>query len=290
MRQRLRLLRLTLGLAASVGCNGTWKLAPPPDTGTPLGRPRRPDADDGATRGHRHVHLPGEVRGQRLYPVFARAVALTVYRNGRWLVDSSAEQAVVERLAALQPSLVSSLFAFAPDELPTARHRTFLARVRAAVRARVPDARFDLELDAMTYASGPQVVDHMRLLTEALEPDLWLFTRWGQADRDNFAVVASATGQAHANGQAIGGTVSEREIATDSDFGVVGHTADARALLRQLRGLTAYHALPYLIDTPDSAAAPVATIPQDVRAFVLTRLTPTATPPAPSPPAATPRR
>lgn len=277
---------LTLGAA----CHGTWKLAPPPDTGTPIGRARRPNADDGSTRVHRHVHLPGEVRGQRLYPVFARAVALTVYRQGRWLVDSSAEQSVVEQLAALEPTLVSSLFAFDPDEVPTARHRAFFTRLREAVRTRVPDARFDLELDAMAYASGPQVVDHMRLLTDALEPDLWMFTRWGEADREHYAVVASATGQAHANGQAIGGTVLGREIATDSDFGVIRHTADARALVRQLRGLTAYHALPYLIDSPDSAAASVTPILPDVRAFVLTRLTPRATPPAPIPPAATPPR
>jgi hypothetical protein len=282
--------RLALLFTLCVGCNGTWKLAPPPDTGAPPGRTRRAAADEGSTRGHRHVHLPGEVRGQRLYPVFARAVALTVYRNGRWLVDSSAEQTVVERLAARQPTLVSSLFAFTPDEMPTARHRTFFARVREAVRARVPEARFDLELDAMAYTSGPQVVDHMRLLTEALEPDLWRFARWGEADRENFAVVASATGQAHANGQAIGGDVAGREIATDSDFGVVANSADGRALQRQLRGLTAYHALPYLIDTPEEVAASVGPLSPDVRAFVLTRLTPTATPLAPVPPAATPRR
>lgn len=282
--------RLALLFTLCVGCNGTWKLAPPPDTGAPTGRMRRPAADERSTRGHRHVHLPGEVRGQRLYPVFSRAVSLTVYRNGRWLVDSSAEQTVVERLAALQPTLVSSLFAFAPDEVPTARHRAFLTRVRDAVRARVPDARFDLELDAMAYASGPQVVDHMRLLSEALEPDLWRFARWGEADRENFAVVASATGQAHANGQAIGGDVAGREIATDSDFGVVANSADGRALQRQLRGLTTNHALPYLIEAAKSAATTTGPMPPDVRAFVLTRLTPTATLPPPRPPAATPRR
>jgi hypothetical protein len=283
-------LGLTFTLAAGLGCNGTWKLAPPPDTGTPIGRPRRPGTDDGATRGHRHVHLPGEVRGQRLYPVFARAVALTVYRHGQWLIDPRDEQAVVEQLVALQPTLVSSLFVFTPDDVPTARHQAFMARVRDALRSRKPDARFDLELDAMAYASGPQVVDHMRLLTEALEPDLWRFTRWGEADRENFAVVASATGQAHANGQAIGGEVAGREIATDSDFGVVYSNAEGRTLLRQLRGLTAYHALPYLIETAESASVPVGPMPPDVRAFVLTRLTPTATPPAPAAPVATPRR
>jgi hypothetical protein len=263
-----------LMLSAAVACGGNWRLAPPPDTGLPSTRERRPPADDRSARGHRHVHLPGEVRGQRLYPVFARAVTLTVYRDGVWLVDSVHQDAMIERLAALQPTLVSALFAFAPDERPTVRHRDLFVRVREAVRARVPEARFDLALDAMAYSSGPQVVDHMRELTDAFEPDLWFFERWDEADRENYAVVVSAIGQAHANGQAIGGATASGEIASDSDYGVVRSDGDARALLRQLRILTSIHPLPYLVRLPGEPPMGLPPLPPAVRAFVLTRITP----------------
>ncbi|WP_353266024.1 hypothetical protein [Gemmatimonas sp.] len=263
-----------LGMLSIIGCNGTWRLAPPLDTGTPPPKRREVASARNGDRPHRHVHLPGVVRGAALYPVFAQAVAVTIYRDGRWLVDSGQVHQLADSLARMAPTLVSSLFVFAPDELPTPRHRAVYALIKERVRSRVQDARFDLRLDAMRYASGPEVIDHMRRLAEVLEPDLWFFTNWEVADREHFAVVASATAQAHANGQAIGGTTRGEEMAMDSDFGAVSWDGSVSTLQRQLRRLSANHALPYLITVEESDVLPPLAWPPAIRAFVLQQLTP----------------
>jgi hypothetical protein len=222
--------------------------------------------------------------------VFARAIAVTIYERGQWLVDSTRQHALADTLARLAPTMVSSLFVFAPDEVPSARHRAVYALIKDKVRAAVPNARFDVRLDAMAYASAPQVVDHMRELTDALEPDLWLFNQWDVADREHFAIVASATMQAHANGQAIGGTTESEEIATDSDFGVLTFNGSLSALQRQLRRLSVNHALPYLISVKETDAAPSVVWPPAVRAFMLSQRTPATLLPREAPPVAKPPR
>ena len=285
-----RMIGLWLTGAGITGCHGTWRLAPPADTGTPTQREREPASSGSGGRTHRHVHLPGVVRGAALYPVFSRAVAITVYREGQWLVDSTQERLLADSLAQLAPTLVSSFFVFAPDEVPSARHRALYAYLKERLRRRVPDARFDVRLDAMGYGSGPQVVDHLRQLSDALEPDLWIFENWEVADRAHFAIVASATAQAHANGQAIGGTTDADEMAMDSDFGVVTWRGSVAALQRQLRRLSTNHALPYLIAVNETDPLPPLVWPPIIRAFVLTQLTPARLLPPAAPPSATPRR
>ncbi|WP_373058716.1 hypothetical protein [Gemmatimonas sp.] len=256
-----------------VACGGTTRGAPLESAGA---RPASARATGSAApvrgRAHAHVHLPGEVRGVRLYPVFARAIIAPMYLDGRWLVPPDSATSVGAFLASLSPTLVSGLFSFAPEEAPTETHRRVLNTVRQAVRERVPDARFDVYLDALAYPSGPSVVEHMRTITEQLEPDLWLFTRWDRADRENFAVVASASNQAHANGQAIGGTTESLEIPTDSDFGVVLGNVLPRELTRQLTALTAIHALPYLVTVGESGSGMLSALPSGIHAFPHWRL------------------
>ena len=250
VRQRGRALVCGMlgGLALAAGCNGRWSMAMPPDTGVPAPRAT-------AARGaHRHVHVPGEVRGERLGPVFGRSVVSTVYRDGQWLHDSAATDSVIMALVMLAPTHVSSLFRFAAGERPTPRHLTVWQRARELVARAQPDVRFDVALDALSYGSGPEVVAHLRLLDELLAPDLWYFVNWDDAERQAFDVVASATAQAHANGQPIGGLTRENEIATDSDFGVLTARGQARDIRRQLAALRQYHDLPYLVlRTPGSA-------------------------------------
>lgn len=248
-------LLLLCGVTAcgATACNGTWKLAPPPDTGAPM----RTGRVSGA---HRHVHVPGEVRGQRLEPVFARSIALTLYRDRRWLVDSTTIDSLVPVVAALAPTHVFSLFRFAAGEQPTPRHVAVWQRIRTALVAARADVRLDIALDATLYTSGPDVVAHQRALAERFEPDLWFFNYWDIAEREAFDVVASATAQAHANGQAIGGLVSGNEIASDSDFGVLGASIDGDRLRKQLRALQRFHDLPYLVvRTTGSAGGPLTT-------------------------------
>lgn len=269
-----RYIPLFLGIFGATGCNGTWRLAPPLDTGTPTPRRREQAETPTGARGHRHVHLPGVVRGSMLYPVFARAVSVTIYRDGRWLVDSAQERLLADSLAQLAPTLVSSLFVFSPDEVPSPRHRAALDHIRRRVRSRVPEARFDVRLDAMAYSDGPQVVDQMQRISDVLEPDLWLFTNWDVADREHFAIVASATAQAHANGQAIGGTTTGDETAMDSDYGVVAWNGSVATLQRQLRRLSANHALPYLITVRATEPLLPLVWPPAIKAFVLTQFTP----------------
>ena len=229
-------------------------MAMPPDTGVPAPR-------TAAARGaHRHVHVPGEVRGERLGPVFARSVASTVYRDGQWLFDSATTDSVTTALVALAPTHVSSLFRFAAGERPTPRHLAVWQRARERVARAQPDVRFDVALDALAYGSGPEVVAHLRLLDDLLSPDLWYFVAWDDAERQAFDVVASATSQVHANGQPIGGLTRGNEIATDSDFGVLTARGDARAIARQLSALRQYHDLPYLVlRTPGSAGGSLTT-------------------------------
>jgi hypothetical protein len=244
-----------LGTFAVAGaCNGRWSMAMPPDTGVPAPR-------TAAARGaHRHVHVPGEVRGERLGPVFARSVASTVYRDGQWLFDSVTTDSVITALVALAPTHVSSLFRFAAGERPTPRHLAVWQRARERVARAQPDVRFDVALDALAYSSGPEVVAHLRLLDDLLAPDLWYFVAWDDAERQAFDVVASATSQVHANGQPIGGLTRGNEIATDSDFGVLTARGDARAIARQLSALRQYHDLPYLVlRTPGSAGGSLTT-------------------------------
>lgn len=233
-------IALVAALSCLTACNGTWKLAPPPDTGAPVRTTR-------SSGQHRHVHVPGEVRGQRLEPVFARSIALTLYRDRQWLVDSATIDSLVPALASLAPTHVFGLFRFSAGEQPTARHRAVWSAVRSALTAARADVRLDVALDATLYTSGPDVVAHLRMLADLLEPDLWYFAFWDIAEREAFDVVASAIAQAHANGQAIGGLVSGNEIASDSDFGVLAANVDGDKLRRQLRGLLRYHDLPYLV-------------------------------------------
>lgn len=208
---------------------------------------------DRGARGHRHVHLPGEARGVRLYPVFARAMSATVYADRRWLIPPAAIDSFAAHLAALRPTLVSGLFLLGADELPTVEHRRAFDRIRDRVRAVVPDARFDVVLDAIDYSQGVDVVQHMRALDDAFLPDLWMFEHWDVADDERYAVVVSAIGQAHANGQAIGGVTRSTEIPEDSDYGVVEERG-ARPLEQRLTRLSLYHAIPYLVRRTDTAA------------------------------------
>ena len=254
-------------------CGGTTRGAPLESAGArPASARATGSAAPGRGRAHAHVHLPGEVRGVRLYPVFARAIIAPMYLDGRWLVPPDSAASVGAFLASLSPTLVSGMFSFAPEEAPTDTHRRVLHTVRQAVRERVPDARFDVYLDALAYPSGPSVVEHMRTITEQLEPDLWLFTRWDRADRENFAVVASASSQAHANGQAIGGTTESLEIPTDSDFGVVLGNVSPRELTRQLMALTAIHPLPYLVTVGESGSGLLPALSSSIHAFPHWRL------------------
>ncbi len=226
----------------------------------------RPVPQGANTRRHQHVHLPGEVRGARLAPVFARVVRVQMYDDGRWVVAPSAADSIGRVLATLRPTLVTGLLRFAPGEAPTPEHRRVLDIVRRLVRATEPAARFDLVLDAAAYPDGNEVVSHMRTLDDALLPDLWHFTRWDLADREHYAVVVSAIGQAHANGQAIGGVTASTEIPEDSDYGVLLQGAGT-SLQRRLAAMSTLHPVPYLVIRADTLAMPP--IGGRVRAFSL---------------------
>jgi hypothetical protein len=189
---------------------------------------------------------------------------MSIYAGGQWIVPPSSADSVGQTLAALRPTLVTGLFAFAPGELPSAEHRRVFETIRQQVRAAEPSARFDLTLSADAYLDGIAVVRHMRVLDEALVPDLWLFDGWDVADRENFAVVVSAIGQAHANGQAIGGITTSAEVPEDSDFGMLDQV-DRPALQRRLAAISRFHPVPLLVRRTDS----LSTLPVNdrVRAF-----------------------
>ena len=240
---RLAIWVCFLPLLFSASCVGQ-----PPSARATRGKPA---AVGTASRSHNHVHLPGEVQGARLYPVFVRAIRVPLYANERWVVPPSAADSIGRALASLRPTLVSGLFVFAPEELPTVEHRQALESIRQLVRAEVPEARFDIGLDAMAYDNGNAVVQHMRELDESLEPDLWTFDRWDRADRERFAVVVSAVGHAHANGRAIGGFTTSREVPQDSDFGII-REGEQGALQRRLSMLSALHPIPYLVLRTDT--------------------------------------
>lgn len=251
-RLAMPVLIVSLLVVVLTSCAGRWHLAPPPDTGVPTVR-KPPRA------GHAHVHVPGEVRGERLAPVFARSVSVTLYRQGRWIADSASVDSVLVALETLAPTHVSSLFRFTPGELPTERHVHVWRQARARLARVRPDVRFDIALDALAYTSGPDVVAHLRALDEHLAPDLWTFVGWDEADRVAYDVVASATAQAHANGQAIGGVTASAEIGSDSDFGVLMPSVDARVTRQRLQRLRRFHDLPYLVlRVPGSAGGTLA--------------------------------
>jgi hypothetical protein len=260
-----------------LACRGTPRVAP---TLLPASQTASQTASTIATtiaapvpgRSRAHIHRPGVVRGVELYPVFARAIIAPMYLDGLWLVAPDSAASVGAFLASLSPTLVSGLFSFAPEEVPTETHRRVLNTIRDAVREGVPLARFDVYLDALTYPSGPSVVQHMRVISERLTPDVWMFTRWDQADRQNFAVVASAANHAHTNGQSIGGTTESGDIPSDSDFGVLLGNVSPRQLTNQLTALTAIHPLPYLVAVGETGNGVLPALPSGIQAFPLWRI------------------
>lgn len=158
-------------------------------------------------------------------PDMTRVAWARVYLDGKPTLPNQTAKSVGDTLARLEPSWVTGLIRLEPGEKPPKSEIAAYKKIRDAVRAKAPDAEFDIELNALEYKSAEELQDQMRELREAFDNDGWFFDFFTPAYRKRPEVVDAAVTEAHDNGEWIGGNTfgwnedpSNPVVPKDADF------------------------------------------------------------------------
>jgi hypothetical protein len=155
-------------------------------------------------------------------------------RGGRtleWTVPGQSSRTVGRYLASLEPTWITGLFRLEEGERPTPHQVDAWDRIHRVVRAKAPDAQFDVELNAQDYQTPREVRKTMRDVRSRLGNDGWFFDFWSPTYRQRPKVVEAAIDEAHDNEEFVGGNAfgwrrsADPVIPPNTDFMAV---ADSR--------------------------------------------------------------
>lgn len=178
-----------------------------------------------------------------------RIVSVRVYQHGAWTVPGETPETVGAAIARLEPTWVSSLIRLSSTEKPGADEVSAWNTIRRIVRDKVPDAQFDIELNALEYKSADDVVAMMDEVRAKLGNEGWFFDFFTPAYEKSPEVVEAAIADAHDHGEWVGGNAfgldNDPKVPPGSDFIAVQDfrfkidLAGVRALAKQAP--TAFH-------------------------------------------------
>ncbi len=178
-----------------------------------------------------------------------RIVAVRFFQDGLPTIAGENARSAGDAIASLRPTWVSSLIRFSSTANVGADEISAWNTIREIVRKQVPDAQFDLELNALEYKTADDVISMMRELRGKFDNEGWFFDFYTPAYAKNPAVVKAAISEAHENGEWIGGNAfglsKDPKVPPGSDFiavqdfGFEIDLAAVRALARQVP--TAFH-------------------------------------------------
>lgn len=148
--------------------------------------------------------------------LFARPVQARVYKfrdsNSDWLLPNESPESVGKALAALRPSLVSSLALFYNGALPGEDELDSLSEIRRKVAQVSPDAKFELVLDARDYKNPDELTSHMRALAERVDFELFFFSGLESVYERNPAIATAAIAEAHAQNRLAGAMFHSKAV------------------------------------------------------------------------------
>lgn len=184
-----------------------------------------------------------------LGPAQDRVVSVRVYQHGAWTVFGETPKTVGAAIARLEPAWVSSLIRLSSTEALGADEISAWNTIRKLVRDKVPEAQFDIELNALEYKSADDLVAMMEKVRAKLGNEGWFFDFYTPAYEKSPEVVEAAIANAHEHGEWIGGNAfglgNDPKVPPSSDFIAVQDfrfkidLAGVRALAKQAP--TAFH-------------------------------------------------
>ncbi len=110
-------------------------------------------------------------------------------------------------VASLEPTWVTGALRYARNQFPTRKEARTWDEIRRIVRARSPQAQFDVVLNAEQFRTPAAIRLAMRRLRAKLRPDGWFVDFLTSAYRKHPRMVRVAVNSAHANGEWIGGNI-----------------------------------------------------------------------------------
>ena len=153
---------------------------------------------------------------------FDRIAAVQIYQGTQWALSGQSTANVGQALANFHPTEVSGLIRFQQGDTLTEQQIADYSAIRSAVLAVDPQCKFDFQIDASTITGdGTAAIATMQAVETALQPDLWFFSLYSQAYQSNPKGLASVVAWAHAQGEAVGGDVTNTTAPPNSDYAAV---------------------------------------------------------------------
>ena len=140
-------------------------------------------------------------------PPMERIIAARVHHTRISTVRNTNAGRIGRALGSLRPTWVSGLIRYARNQHPNRAEARAWRRITRAVRARSPEAQFDVVLNARQYRNGRQLRAMMQRVRRRLDNDGWFFDFLSVAHRRRPGMIRSAVAAAHRHGEWIGGNV-----------------------------------------------------------------------------------
>jgi hypothetical protein len=138
-------------------------------------------------------------------PDATRIVNARVYQDQSWTVPGETPASVGRVLASLEPTWVSSLIRYQAGQAPRPDEVSAWKKIRQKVRAKSPNATFDVELNAAEYRTADEIRRQLAEIRSELHNDGWFFDFYTPAYRLRPEVVDAAIEDAHQHGEWVGG-------------------------------------------------------------------------------------
>ena len=184
---------------------------------------------------------PGTPKSADIKAATVRVVQARLYDGKQSTLSGRSVDEAAQTIRSLKPTWVSGLIKLdEKDDLNVAQVVAY-TRVRDAVKEQSPACLFDLVLDANQYATADAVTAKMKQISASLKVDVWYFEDLSKAFEASPDMVNAAIEYAHANGQLIGGDVSDSTVPQGIDFAALdegGGTDKAQANAAKLVGKT----------------------------------------------------
>ena len=138
-------------------------------------------------------------------PDMTRVAWARQYLDGKNTLPHQTPKSIGDALAGLEPTWVTGLVRFENEQFPTKAELAAYDEIRDAVRAKAPDAEFDVELNALEFKTADELTEQMDKLREEYDNDGWFFDFFTPAYKARPEVVDAAIANAHDHGEWVGG-------------------------------------------------------------------------------------
>ena len=138
-------------------------------------------------------------------PDMTRIAWARQYLDGKNTLPNQTPKSIGDALAGLEPTWVTGLVRLENEQFPTKDEVAAYDEIRDAVRAKAPDAEFDVELNALEFKTADELTGQMDKLREEYDNDGWFFDFFTPAYKARPEVVDAAIANAHGHGEWVGG-------------------------------------------------------------------------------------